>query len=166
LELTVASAQATQYLADLIPSSGEFSSDTDAADLKLSGHAQLHALGDDGSPCGDETGDTEYDVGQHYKKLAGLAGIDDNSPYAKAQATLEIFGDQRKLQSITVSLGHPKQLDLDITGVLRLGFRWTFTGGDASTCHGGTLVLGDAQLVAAAGYVPPPSAEPSSSSSP
>jgi serine/threonine-protein kinase len=164
LELTVASRLATQYLADLTPAAGDdLTTGNEAANYKLSGHTQVHAIGVSGDPCYGSTGTAEYDLGQHYNQFIGLAGLDDNSPAAKSQVTLEIFGDQRKLKSMTVGLGHPKPLNVVVTGVLRLSLRWEFTGGDASSCDGGTLVLGDAQLVAAAGYAPPVTAEPSAS---
>ncbi|WP_433337777.1 protein kinase domain-containing protein [Spirillospora sp. CA-294931] len=166
LQLTISSSQATQYLDEQTPTSGEdeLTTGTQAANYKLSGRPQLHAVGIEGSPCGDEKGAAEYDLGQNYKQLIGVAGIDDNSPAAKAQATIEFYGDSRKLKSITTTLGKFKDLDVDVTGVLRMTLRWTFSGGDASRCHGGTLVLGDAQLVAAAGYVPPGTGSPTPSS--
>jgi serine/threonine protein kinase len=159
VQLTVSSQQATQYLADLTPTAGEFSS-TNSADLELSGHPQLHAVGSGGNACSGETGTVEYDLGQHYAKLVGLVGIDDHSKDAKAQATLEVYGDQRKLKSYTVHLGKPQQLDVNVTGVLHLSLRWTFTGLDAAYCSGATIVIGDGQLVAASGYVPPATATP------
>ncbi|MBT2213285.1 protein kinase [Actinomadura sp. NEAU-AAG7] len=161
LQLTVSSKQAIQYLADIEPSAGDtVRTGTEAANLRLSGHPQLHAIGVEGSPCGNETGSVEYDLGQHYTRLQGLAGLDDNSPAAKAQVTVEFYGDARKLKSITTTLGKSQDLEVDVRGVLRLTLRWTFSGGDASRCDGGTLVLGDAQLVAAAGYVPPSTESP------
>jgi serine/threonine-protein kinase len=160
VQLTVSSLQATQYLADLTPTSGEIRSSTNAADLRLSGHPQLHAVGADGNGCSGETGTAEYDLGQHYTTLAGLVGLDDNSPGAKAQATLEVYGDQRKLKSYTVKLGSSRQLDVNVTGVLRLSLRWTFTGFNATYCEGATLVIGDGQFIAASGYVPPSTASP------
>ncbi|WP_067469166.1 protein kinase domain-containing protein [Actinomadura macra] len=162
LQLTVSSRQAIQYLADLEPSVGDdITTGTEAAGYRLSGHAQLHAIGVEGSPCGNETGSVEYDLGQHYTRLQGLAGVDDNSAAAKTQVTVEFYGDARKLKSITTTLGKSKDLDVDVRGVLRLTLRWTFSGGDASRCAGGSLVLGDAQLVAAAGYLPPSTDSPS-----
>ncbi|WP_242910156.1 protein kinase domain-containing protein [Actinomadura terrae] len=161
LQLTVSSKQAIQYLADIEPSAGDrIKTGTEAAKLRLSGHPQLHAIGVEGSPCGNETGTVEYDLGQHYTRLQGLAGVDDNSAAAKTQVTVEFYGDARKLKSITTTLGKSQDLEVDVRGVLRLTLRWTFSGGDASRCDGGTLVLGDAQLVAAAGYVPPSTESP------
>jgi serine/threonine-protein kinase len=167
LALTISSRQAIQYLADMEPSgfdSGTYDNSintgTDAANYRLSGHAQLHAIGVEGSPCGNEAGGVEYDLGQHYTRLLGLAGVDDDSPVAKTQVTVEFYGDARKLKSITTTLGKAKDLDVDVRGVLRFGIRWTFSGGDASRCAGGTLVLGDAQLVSAAGFVPPSTESP------
>ncbi|GAA4225618.1 hypothetical protein GCM10022254_07890 [Actinomadura meridiana] len=161
IALTISSKQAIQYLADIEPSSGDdVITGTNATNYRLSGHAQLHAVGVEGSPCSREAGGAEYDLGQHYTLLQGLAGVDDNSAAAKTQVTVEFYGDARKLKAITVTLGKAKDLDVDVRGVLRLSIRWTFSGGDASKCAGGTLVLGDAQLVAAAGYTPPPTGDP------
>ncbi|TDD82634.1 protein kinase domain-containing protein [Actinomadura rubrisoli] len=166
LQLTVSSRQATQYLDELTPTSGEddLTTGTDATDYRLSGRPQLHAVGITGSSCSSgEKGTAEYDLGQNYKQLVGVAGIDDDSPAGKAQATLEFYGDARKLKSVTTTLGKFKELDVDVTGVLRLTLRWTFTGLDGLNCPGATLVIGDGQLVAAAGYVPPSTASPSPS---
>ncbi|MFI0408637.1 protein kinase [Actinomadura sp. 3N508] len=162
IALTISSKQAIQYLADIEPSSGDGTiTGTNATNYRLSGHVQVHAIGVEGSPCGNEAGGVEYDPGQHYTQLQGLAGVDDNSASAKTQVTVEFYGDARKLKSITVTLGKAKDLDVDVRGVLRLSIRWAFSHGDASRCDGGTLVLGDAQLVAAAGYTPPPGGSPS-----
>ncbi|WP_051712408.1 protein kinase domain-containing protein [Spirillospora albida] len=156
IALTVSSRNAIQYLAELEPAAGDTPrTGADATGYRLSGHAQLHAIGIEGSPCSGGSGSVEYDLGQHYTRLQGLAGVDDNSEAAKTQVTVEFYGDARKLASITTTLGKTRDLDVDVRGVLRLALRWTFSGGDASRCHGGTLVLGDAQLVANAGYVPP-----------
>jgi serine/threonine protein kinase len=160
--LTVATSNAIQYLTDLTPTSGQFSeSGNSATTLSLSGHTQLYAVGVDGGGCGTTTGDIQYDLGSHFTTLSGLAGIDDTSPSATAQATVEFFGDSRKLASYSVSLGHPKQLKVTVTGVLRLDIRWTFSGLAANGCDRATMVLGAAQLTAAAGYNPQPSPTPS-----
>jgi serine/threonine-protein kinase len=163
LQITVSSQEATQYLDELTPTSGadDLQTGSEAANLRLSGRPQVHAIGIVGSPCGELQGQAEYDLGQNYKRLFGVAGVDDGSPAPKTQVTVDFHGDGRKLKSVTTVLGKFRDLDVDVTGVLRLTLRWTFSGGDASRCYGGTLVLGDAQLVASAGHVPPASATPS-----
>ncbi|GAA2612273.1 hypothetical protein GCM10010411_53760 [Actinomadura fulvescens] len=161
LQLTVSSAQAVQYLADMTPTSGEtLTTGTETAGYRLSGHPQLHALGAAGNPC-NAAGIAEYDLGRHFVSLAGLAGLDDASEYAKTEVTLEVYGDEVKLKTLTLTLGKPKQLQVDVRGVLRLKLRWEFTKGDASGCSGGTLVLGNAHLVAASGFVPGATPTPS-----
>jgi hypothetical protein len=103
----------------------------------------------------------DYNLGSHYQTLTGLAGIDDSSPAAKAKVTLEVFGDQRKLDSATLTLGAAKSLNVSVTGVLRLTLRWSFSGADGCSSSGAaTMVLGNMQLIAADGYVPTPSPGP------
>jgi serine/threonine protein kinase len=159
VHLTVATSRPIEYLADLTPASGQLSTASDGNGYQLSGRAQVHALGASSS-CGTSDGTVDYNLGSHYQTLTGLAGIDDASPAAKAKLTLEVFGDQRKLTSATLTLGAAKSLNISVTGVLRLTLRWSFSGVDCFNVGNATMVLGNIQLIAADGYVPTPSPGP------
>lgn len=153
VHLTVASSKAVAYLADMAPTSGQFNTPNDGQPYLLSGSVQLHALGETSNCYGtDQT--VEYDLGSHYDNLIGLIGVDDGSAEAKSKATVELFGDQRKLASFTATLGKPAHMDVSVTGVLRLSVRWNLALADCS--KNATFVLGNAQLTAALGFLPTP----------
>lgn len=150
--LTVSDSDVTSYLSDLPQVSGEV--DTDA-DSELNGKHQLHALGSD-TEYGD--GDVSFNLGRHYTKLTANVGLDDSSEADKAAVTVEVFGDSQKLSQMSVKFGQPKKLKVDVTGVLRLRIRWSRTDNDVDDVgdlRAAYLVIGDATLTAAPGYIPP-----------
>ncbi|WP_460365998.1 NPCBM/NEW2 domain-containing protein, partial [Actinocorallia lasiicapitis] len=151
VKVTVSSSKPITYLADLSPTSGELYDTNDGEKYLLSGSVQPHALGAGGS-CYNTERLVEYDLGSHYERLIGVVGIDDTSPNSKGKVNLEVYGDGTKLATLSATLGKPADLNVSMTGVLRLRFRWVMTD-----CAGrATFVLGNGQLVSADGYKPNP----------
>jgi hypothetical protein len=102
------------------------------------------------------SGATEYNLGRRYVELQTLAGLDDRGERADAEVVLEIFGNQRKLYETTLVMGSPREIELDVTEVLRLEFRWTFTNSFLCTFVRSVthLVLFEPELVAEPGHDP------------
>jgi hypothetical protein len=151
----------TVDLVNLTPATGAFSSGD--KDPTVNGQVQLLPLVQDVG-CGNAvSGDIGYDLGRDYTNLSMLLGIDDESTVAGVSPTLEVDGDGVKLQLYTPTLGHPVNVSLNVTGVLRLDFHWSYQ--TTLSCYynspaAGTIVFGNPQLTTVAGYRPSPPATP------
>jgi len=84
----------------------------------------------------------EYNLGRHWQHLQATVGLRDDSA-AHAQVRLEAFGDERPLYSHAFSLGESEQINLDVSGVLRLRVVATPA---ANPNDRGIPIWGDAQL--------------------
>ena len=142
----------TVSVVNMTPASGAFNSG-DASPM-LNGKPQLLSLTSSVGGCyGATSGDAQYNLSRDYTVFSALTGIDDNSASSTLEPTIEIDGDGLKLAVYTPTLGHPIQITVDVSGVLRLDVKWT---DPAAGCGmSGTLVFGDAQLTTIAGYRPP-----------
>jgi hypothetical protein len=149
-----ASGIGTVNLTDLTPASTTFD-DSDTNPL-LNGKLQVlaisEAIGQTGDTCLTTNGVAEYNLGRDYTKFTALIGIDDNSANQTLAPTVEIDGDGLKLALYTPTLGHPSQVSVNVTNVLRLDIKWTDPG---ATCTVNYLVVGDGQLTTIPGYTPP-----------
>jgi hypothetical protein len=87
----------------------------------------------------------EYNLGRHWKHLQATVGLRDDSA-TNAQVRMDAFGDERPLYSHVFALGQSDQMNLDVSGVLRLRLVATLT----STPNGhATPVWGEARLSSA-----------------
>jgi hypothetical protein len=84
----------------------------------------------------------EYNLGRHWQHLQATVGLRDDSA-THAQVRLEAFGDERPLYTHAFGLGESEQIDLDVSGVLRLRLVATPT---ANPDDRGFPVWGDARL--------------------
>ena len=139
-------------LTDLTPASGTWQSHD--ANPMLNGTLQQFAIIQD-IPDENANGDVGYNLGRDYTKFTGLIGLDDNSPKSTLHPTIEIDGDGLKIATYTPTLGHPAQINLDVTGVLRLDIKYTSLDSNGYGNLAGILVLGNGQLTAVPGYHPP-----------
>ncbi|MEU8631356.1 protein kinase [Amycolatopsis sp. NPDC048633] len=155
IKLTVAQSAVEVYLSDLRPVNGNsWTNDTLPADI--AGKSYLHSVSKSVSYCSD-TGAIEYNISKGYRRFAATAGMDDNSGDAGLKVQLEVFGDGRKLKSVTLELGKATPIDVDVSGVLRLRLSWQVAN---ATCSGGVggdaFALGEAKLLGLPGEVPTP----------
>lgn len=150
-----ASGIGTVNLTDLTPASTTFN-DPDKSPL-LNGKAQLLAIstyvgGNTIGACGYLTGDAAYNLGRNYTKFTALIGVDDTSADEKLDPAVEIDGDGLKLADYTPTLGHPAQVSVNVTNVLRLDIKYTDAG---AACSVNYLVVGNGLLSTVPGYTPP-----------
>ena len=116
---------------------------------QLNGAAALRALVQDiGCAPG---GDAAYNLGRGYHTLTAVAGIDDKSPDGTVNPTVFILGDGRQLGTFAPTLGKPVDVNIDVTGVLRLEVKWTYTRPPQvpipiNCAPNATLVIANAQL--------------------
>jgi hypothetical protein len=89
----------------------------------------------------EEGASAEFNLGRSYRQLRSFVGIDDDSRDSDAQFRVEIFGDGRLLWGDTIALGETKEIDADVTDVLRLKI-FVINLARAESI----LVLGDARL--------------------
>jgi hypothetical protein len=143
----------TTALTSLTPVSGAFqSTDTSPA---LGGKPQRQAIVQD-LGC-TASGDTQYNLAVGYSTFSAMVGLDDSSPDAKVDPTVEVDGDGRQLGTFTPTLGHPAQITLDVTGVLRMDIKWSYqrpvTYPIPITCTPNAfLVVGSGQLGSVSGH--------------
>lgn len=148
--LTVATSQASTFLVDLEPVAGFVEEYTGVV---LNGEPQLNSVGAEVSSCFYPTGSVQYNLGRNYTTFNALSGVDDAAEDDDIRVTVEILGDQRSLGEVTLALGQPQLIEIDVTGVLRLELRWTVVGGEG--CGDNFLIFADASVTARPGYEPP-----------
>ncbi len=149
----------TVSLVNLTPVSGAFTSN-DTSPV-LNGKPQLLAISayvgvDPYGHCNYQSGDVAYNLGRDYTQFSALIGVDDNSQSSTLAPTVEIDGDGLKLNVYTPTLGHPVQVTLNVSGVLRLDIKWSDPA--ANCTNAGYFVVGNGQLTTIPGYHPSPSA--------
>ncbi|MET8850145.1 protein kinase [Amycolatopsis sp. NPDC004625] len=155
IKLTVAQSAVEVYLADLRPVNGS-SWSNDSQPGNIAGKSYLHTVSKSVSSCPD-TGAIEYNVSKGYRRFVTTAGMDDNSGDSGLKVQFEVFGDGRKLKSVTLELGKPTPLDVDLSGVLRLRLSWQIVNPSCSGGVGGDAFdLGEAKLLGLPGEAPTP----------
>lgn len=145
----------TVNLTDLVPASSTFTN-PDKSPL-LNGKAQLLSISayvgvNYFGSCNQYTGDAAYNLGRNYTKFTAQIGVDDTSADEKLSPVVEVDGDGLKLATYTPTLGHPAQVSVNVTDVLRLDIKFTDTG---AACSLNYLVVGDGLLTTVPGYTPP-----------
>ncbi|GAA2000762.1 hypothetical protein GCM10009838_77950 [Catenulispora subtropica] len=143
----------TVSLVSLTPASGPWTSRI--ANPMINGTLQQFFIDQD-LPEVQSEGDIGYNLGRDYTRFTGQLGLDDNSPESTLHPSIEIDGDGLKLATFTPTLGHPAQVNIDVSGVLRLDIKYTSPHAQVSANTAGTLVLGNGQLTPVPGYHPPP----------
>ena len=83
----------------------------------------------------DEKGSIDYNLNGHYSKLRGYIGIDDSQKNSKATGKIIITGDGKELYSSPSLMGGdlPTEINIDVTGVLKLQIAFVNEGGDHIT---------------------------------
>ncbi|MFC3996470.1 protein kinase [Nocardiopsis sediminis] len=61
----------------------------------------------------------EYNLGRGYEEFSAVVGLSDESP-ADEEAEFTVIGDGEQLENKTLGLGEDAELEVDVTGVLRL----------------------------------------------
>ena len=153
IKLTVARDAIQVDLAEVPIVSGQWSSRNDPG--SIAGKQYLHSVAGEVGTCGGD-GQVEYNIAKGFRRLVATGGIDDNAKDSEVVGQLEIFGDGRKLSSLTLVYGKPTAIDLDLSGVLRLTFKWQTvkTGKNKYYCDAGYVILGEATLLGLPGEVP------------
>jgi serine/threonine-protein kinase len=155
IKLTVAQSAVEVYLADLRPVNGSSWSNDDQPG-NIAGKGYLHTVSKSVSSCSD-TGAIEYNVSKGYRRFVSTAGMDDNSGDSGLKVEFEVFGDGRKLKSVTLELGKPTPIDIDLSGVLRLRLSWQVANPACNSGVGGDAFdLGEAKLLGLPGEAPTP----------
>jgi len=139
-------------LVDLTPAGGAWQSHN--ASPMINGALQQFSIMQDIVEY-NTNGDVGYNLGRYYTKFTGLIGLDDNSAKSTMHPTVEIDGDGLKIATFTPTLGHPAQINLNVSGVLRLDIKYTSLDSDNTNIPGTTLILGNGQLTTVPGYHPP-----------
>ena len=142
----------TVSLISLTPANGAWQSNDN--NPMINGALQQFAIVQDLWDGNNSTGDLGYNLGRDYTKFTGLLGLDDNSPISTTHPSVEIDGDGLKLASFTPTLGHPAQINIDVTGVLRLDIKYT-NAGQGIARNAAVLIVGNGQLTTVPGYHPP-----------
>jgi hypothetical protein len=141
-------------LTDLEPVAVTGGLDTEV--VYLSGERYLDSLAGGWTlGCNPRCGGAAFDLGRNYVALRTMAGLSDQSAHPEAEVILEITGDSRQLLEQTLVFGLPLELDLDVTGILRLELRWLYLnppGGSMS--EDAQVVFGTPVLEAEPGYDP------------
>jgi hypothetical protein len=148
ITLTVARDAVQMYLDEFQPVNGQWNN---VGTSSIGGKPYLHSLSARVGRCwdGDEV---EYNVAKGFRQLVASAAIEDNAADSGVQVQLEIFADGRSVFSSPVGFGKATEIDVDLSGVLRLKVQWRPLAGEA--CDGGYLVLGDSKLFGLPGEVP------------
>lgn len=144
ITITVARTPTLVYLADLkYVSERGVNSDSN---VSVNGNTYIHGLTLGSVACGGGTASVEYDLSRRYTKLSSVIGQTDRSASGVTTRT-EISLDGKPVFSKQFGLGQPQQLDLDITGALRLQIVVTNVGA-SNTCARESVAVGfgDPQL--------------------
>jgi hypothetical protein len=142
----------TVSLISLTPATGAWQS-SDGSPM-INGALQQFAIAQDLQDA-TTTGDLGYNLGRDYTRFTGLLGLDDNSPMSSTHPAVEIDGDGLKLASYTPTLGHPAQINVNVSGVLRLDIKFTSPMSENIARPAAVIVLGNGQLTTIPGYHPP-----------
>lgn len=140
------------YLADLSPVEG---ATPDLERTNLNGTPFYHPLSSEVCTYEYDNSGTErigYDLSRNFKRLTGMAGPSD-SAQTGASFHFEILGDNRVLWQADAGLGQSPGFDVDVSNVLRLLLRVTFTG-DRQAISCAHYVWADPVMVGLPGSAP------------
>ncbi|MFF9091119.1 NPCBM/NEW2 domain-containing protein [Streptomyces sp. NPDC014991] len=86
----------------------------------------------------------DYSLNERYKTLTLTIGLDDASTAPSAKVT--IYGDGGSRKSFAVEINRPRQLTVDVSGVVRLGIQPELSADGFCDDEGVHLVVADAVL--------------------
>jgi NPCBM/NEW2 domain len=131
------------YLSDLEPVAGNAVGTIPGTNATIRGKDYPHSVL---IFClGGRDNDFEYDLGTKGTRLLATAGIGDDEDARDLPANVSFYGDGKLLKTVKVSLGRPKQVDVDISGILRLRIAATLV----QSVYDGrniTVAIGDARF--------------------
>jgi NPCBM/NEW2 domain len=108
------SRQAVTYIADIPP----IDNVREPGPVDLSGVSYAHSVF---IFCWEPGSSVEWNVGGvHASRLEGMVGIGDDQDASGLKFKVSVYGDDRLLKTLSVSLAHPEKLDVDVRGVTRL----------------------------------------------
>lgn len=136
------SATSEQYLQNLEPLSSSNGVSTGSAQVNGQSYARSVLLPIDKGSIPEN--DAEYNLGRHWRTLQAVIGLRDDSPTG-CRATFEVFADGKSINSNTLGLGESRNLNLDVSNVLRIKIEVTYAAAADinSYCY---AVWGDAHL--------------------
>jgi hypothetical protein len=105
---------ASQYLASLDEVGGSGDTFTGSSEVNGQTYANSVALDVDPGPA-----NVSYNLGRQWSYLQATLGLSDSSP-ENEQIQFQIVADQRTIYSHVFDLGQSQQINLNVTGVLRL----------------------------------------------
>ena len=122
---------------------GKWDKDT----FKVASNSFSHGIGFDLSSFwynGQSTSTIDYNLNGTYKSLSGKIGIDDSTKNCVSTGKFTVLGDSSELYVIDNIKGGdlPKDISVDISGVLRLQLKFEITGSDAPD-----MIFADAKLI-------------------
>ena len=83
-----------------------------------------------------------YNLGRQWRHLEATVGLSDDSP-ENEKVQFQIFADQRSIYNHVFELGQSQQINLNVSGVLRLELVATLTSAYVADTE---AVWGDANL--------------------
>ncbi len=89
-------------------------------------------------------GSVSYNLGRQWRKLQATVGLSDDSP-ENEKVRFQIFADQKPIYDHVFVLGQSQQINLNVSGVLRLVLVATLESADAGSTE---AVWGNAILIA------------------
>ncbi|WP_243657422.1 serine/threonine-protein kinase [Parafrankia sp. BMG5.11] len=106
-----------------------------------------------------KVGQVEFDLGRHFLRFQTTVGLADDAT-SSVKYLVEVHGDGRRLTEYTLGLGEAEQVDLDVTGILRLRLSTTLLGEEETVdssyaYYRSSTVFGDARVIGRQGAVPP-----------
>ncbi|MHA6783539.1 NPCBM/NEW2 domain-containing protein [Pseudonocardia saturnea] len=139
----------TAYLVDL---RGLADVVDDSGTVRINGISHPQSLGATFCPPLDNR-TWEYDLGRGYRTFSATIGLADDSN-SRGMVRYEVFGDDRLLFSQDVGFGTSVDMEVSVTGVLRL--RLVSTPLAEPGCAGSEPWWGEARVTGLPGEVPPP----------
>ncbi len=136
-------AATVTYLSDLTPVGGVAQPlDPSGTNVNISGTDYAHSV-----PIFCVSGrvnDLEYNLEGRGKRFIGEVGIGDTEDASGLSAFVSFYADGQLIDTVHVSLAHPKAVSLNVSGIfrLRIAAQLVQTGGDARSI---TVSVGNAR---------------------
>src|ERR1035437_9213304 len=128
---------ASEYLDALNPVSG--SGNLFTGSVEVNGQYYANSVYLDLNPG---PGNVSYNLGRQWRHLEATVGLSDDSP-ENEKVQFQIFADQRSIYNHVFELGQSQQINLNVSGVLRLELVATLTSAYVADTE---AVWGDANL--------------------
>jgi len=126
-----------------VDSVGNDCSNYESGEAQVNGDSYANSLMLRASECG-----VEFNLGRDWQRLKATIGLRDDSD-SGASYRFEVFGDGTSLLNEVVTIGEIREVDVDVTDVLRLRIQITRIGDDAYgyAVWGGIRVVGSPDQV-------------------